>query len=560
MRARIKEDDFTVPSPDGPYAYAHRAITHGAEHPLIVRTRRDGGDETVLLDGNALPRARPISASAAPPTAPTTAPRLCLRRRWVGILTLSASATSQTGEDLADVIPATTGGAVWVDRRRARSSTSGSTTTTARPRSSATRSAPTRRTTCSSTRTRSRLLHRRRQDPVATASSSSTATTTRPRKSRLIPTPTRPTSAPRLIAQRDARRRSTRLDHSGDRFFILTNAGGAEDFKIVTAPVATPGPARTGATSCRTSRGRLILDITAYTDFLVRLERESGLPRIVIRHLADGERARRSPSTRRPIRSAWSAATSSTPTTLRFTYSSMTTPARVYDYDMATRDADAPQGAGGSVRPRSRRLRHPPHLRHRRRTARRCRSRSSTASDTPLDGSAPCLLYGYGAYGIAMPASFSHHAAVAGRPRLRLCHRPYPRRQGQGLSLVRRREAREEAQHLHRLHRRRPSTWSPKRFTSRRPHRRLGRLGRRHADRRRRQHGARSVRRPHRRGALRRRAQHHARRHAAADAAGMAGMGQPDRQRSRLTGRSPPTRPTTMSARTPIRRSWRSPA
>ena len=27
--------------------------------------------------------------------------------------------------------------------------------------------------------------------------------------------------------------------------------------------------------------------------------------------------------------------------------------------------------------------------------------------DTPLDGSAPVLLYGYGAYGIAMPAAFS---------------------------------------------------------------------------------------------------------------------------------------------------------
>ncbi len=43
--------------------------------------------------------------------------------------------------------------------------------------------------------------------------------------------------------------------------------------------------------------------------------------------------------------------------------------------------------------------------------------------------------------------------AVAGRSRLRLCHRPYPRRHGQGLSLVSARPARAQAQHLHRLHR-----------------------------------------------------------------------------------------------------------
>ncbi|MGO7917551.1 hypothetical protein ACC702_40255, partial [Rhizobium ruizarguesonis] len=27
--------------------------------------------------------------------------------------------------------------------------------------------------------------------------------------------------------------------------------------------------------------------------------------------------------------------------------------------------------------------------------------------DTPLDGSAPCLLYGYGSYGITIPAGFN---------------------------------------------------------------------------------------------------------------------------------------------------------
>ena len=83
--------------------------------------------------------------------------------------------------------------------------------------------------------------------------------------------------------------------------------------------------------------GRLILDVVAYKDFLVRLEREDGLPRIVVRRFADGEehaiafdeeayalgisRWLRIRHARR----------------LRFTYSSMTTPAQVFDYDMETR-------------------------------------------------------------------------------------------------------------------------------------------------------------------------------------------------------------------------------
>jgi oligopeptidase B len=91
---------------------------------------------------------------------------------------------------------------------------------------------------------------------------------------------------------------------------------------------------------------------------------------------------------------------------LRFTYSSMTTPARVYDYDMATRarvlrkEDEVPSGHNPSDYV-TRRLFAPAEdgelvpvsLLYRK--------------DTPLDGSAPLLLYGYGAYGITIPASFS---------------------------------------------------------------------------------------------------------------------------------------------------------
>ena len=57
MRGRIKEDDSTVPAPDGPWAYAIRYV-EGGQHPLHVREPRGGGAEQVLLDGNALAAGR----------------------------------------------------------------------------------------------------------------------------------------------------------------------------------------------------------------------------------------------------------------------------------------------------------------------------------------------------------------------------------------------------------------------------------------------------------------------------------------------------------------------
>ena len=73
--------------------------------------------------------------------------------------------------------------------------------------------------------------------------------------------------------------------------------------------------------------------------------------------------------------------------------------------------------------------------------------------DTPLDGSAPCLLYGYGAYGITIPAASAPTC-------LSLVDRGFVYAiahvrggKDKGYALVRGRQAREEGEHLPRLHR-----------------------------------------------------------------------------------------------------------
>jgi oligopeptidase B len=53
IKGRIKEDDSSVPSPDGPYLYSS-AHVKGGQYPLVKRKLRNGDDEETLFDGNVL--------------------------------------------------------------------------------------------------------------------------------------------------------------------------------------------------------------------------------------------------------------------------------------------------------------------------------------------------------------------------------------------------------------------------------------------------------------------------------------------------------------------------
>jgi oligopeptidase B len=125
------------------------------------------------------------------------------------------------------------------------------------------------------------------------------------------------------------------VDHHDGRLIILTNSEGAEDYRIVTAPVKSPS--RENWREIEPHRpGRLILDVVPFKDFLVRLEREDGLPRIVVRRF-DSREEHAIGFAEGAYSLGISVGYEHETTTLRFTYSSMTTPAQVFDYDMDAR-------------------------------------------------------------------------------------------------------------------------------------------------------------------------------------------------------------------------------
>ncbi|MBX9588118.1 MAG: S9 family peptidase [Hyphomonadaceae bacterium] len=400
MKARIKEDDSSVPAPDGPFEYFTSYVT-GGQYPRINRRPRGGGPEQILIDGNTEADGKPYWQLGAASHSPN--------HRYLAygvddkgseLFTIRVRDMT-TGEDLPDAIPDTRGAIVWA------------------------RDSATLFYVRLDDNHRPLFVHRHRlgtpveTDPlvyeekdkgfyVGVGQTQSgrfiliDAHDHQTNEVYLIDAE-EPESALRIIAQREHGHEYA-VDHRGDRLLVMTNSGGAEDFRICEAPIAAPHMASWREILAHTP-GRLILDIAAFAGHLVRLEREDGLPRIVIRRMADGaEHAIAFDEEAYAL--GMSPGYEFDTTTLRFTYSSMTTPAQVFDYDMDARTRvlrktqEVPSGHN------------PADYVTRRLLAPAADGQSVPVSvlykkGTPLDGSAPLFLYGYGAYGITIPAGFA---------------------------------------------------------------------------------------------------------------------------------------------------------
>lgn len=194
------------------------------------------------------------------------------------------------------------------------------------------------------------------------------------------------------------------LTETGNGMFIRTNQDGAVDFQIMRAPVDDPRR-ENWEPFIEHRSGTYVNGLMGFENWLVRSERENALPRIVVRNVESGEEfaiAFEEEAFSLGMSGGYEFATDE----MRFTYESPSTPRQTWDFNMATRERtlrkeqEIPSG-------------HNPEdytVRRINITARDGTPVPVTIlhrADTPIDGSAPLLLYGYGSYGYSMPASFS---------------------------------------------------------------------------------------------------------------------------------------------------------
>jgi len=398
MKGRIKEDDSSVPAADGPWEYYVRYNT-GDQHPLYCRRPRGKKDgEIILLDCNKLAEGKAYSEVSATEHSPDHALFGYAEDAQGSEVYKIYVKDLATGEVLPNPIESASANFTfspdsqwifWTNRDD-----------NGRPDKIFRRPARGGETTLVNEETDEGMFQgvgRTADDAFIVISIGNQETS----ESRIIPAAT-PTAAP-VVAEPRHVGRLYDLDHWGDRWVIRTNADDAVDFKVMEAPTASPGKANWKDLIPHTP-GRFIEGVALVKDYLGRQERADANTKIVIRDRAGAEHeiAVDEPAYALSLGGASEFDT----TVMRYGYNSPSTPTSTYDYDLKTRERtlrkvqEIPSGHNPADY-----------------VVERLNAPASDGElvpvtvlrrkDTPVDGSAPLLLYGYGSYGIPMAASFA---------------------------------------------------------------------------------------------------------------------------------------------------------
>lgn len=405
MKGRLKSDESGVPSPDGGFAYNHR-YRNGDQHGLYERvaidssTKKPIGKPQTILDAETLSKNHPAYFDLGGVAHSDDQNWLAYSVDVTGAENYEIFVKAMDGQARSTGINKSAGGLqwardnatiFWVERDENQ-----------RPYAVFSKNVH-------DTADEARLVYRE-TDPGFFVSvgetdsgnfieiNSHNHTTS---ESWIIPAD-RPQILPKCVSPRQTGREYS-LHDQGGFFYILTNANGATDFAVMRAPIENAS-FDNWENYIPHQSGTLIIGIETYENFLVRLVRENALPRIIIRDMRDGTEhdiAFDEAAYGLGLMGGYEYST----LWVRFAYSSPTTPRQTFDYNMDTRERslrqtqEVPSG-------------HDP-------SDYECERILVTARDgaeVPVtllyktgltkNASAPLLLYGYGSYGITIPASF----------------------------------------------------------------------------------------------------------------------------------------------------------
>jgi oligopeptidase B len=397
MKGRIKEDDSSVPAPDGPWEYYVR-YDLGAEHPIHARKPRSGGDEQVLIDETKLAAGKAFFQVGAASHSPDHALFAWAADDQGSEYYQIRVKDLASGEEIGAPIESAYGDFcfspdsqwifwIWRDEN-------------ARPSKVFRRPARGGEDV---------LVYEERDEGMflgvgVTSDDAYVLIHVGNQETTeiwMIPAAD-PTAAPVVTEPRRVGVKYA-LDHWTDRWVIRTNDDGAVDFKLSASEAEVPAKA-TWRDWVAHQPGRYITGFAAYAGHLVRAERVNALDRLVVMDRAGGEHIVNFDEEAYALHLEGGFDYDTTQT--RFVYQSPTTPRQWFDYDMASRERtlrktqEVPSG-------------HDPALY----VARRLQATAPDGEQVPItllmrkdvamDGAAPVLLYGYGSYGHAMEPSFS---------------------------------------------------------------------------------------------------------------------------------------------------------
>lgn len=401
MRARIKEDDSSVPYELDGYFYYTR-FEEGKEYPIYARKKGSlDAEEEIMVDANVLAEGHSFFAmtgiSVSMDTklgafAVDTVGRRVYTIRFINF---------ETGEMLPDEIPNVTGNITWA--------ADNNTIFYSRQDPQTLRSFQIFRHTLGDDPNAARLVYQEDDDTfrsfvtrtksreyISIISGSTLST-----EVRVIPAGN-PTATPRVIQPRQ-RNLEYSVDHFGDHFYIRTNHE-AQNFRLVRTPVNRTGIANWEEVIPHRD-DVFFQGVDIFSNHLVISEMSEGLTRIRIREWETGDE--HALDFGEPAYFAYTTTNLSFDTnTLRYAYTSLTTPNSTYEYDMVTRERTLLKETdvlGGFDRN--------DYVTERVFATARDGARIPVSivyrKGTQMNGKNPLLQYGYGSYGATMYPTFN---------------------------------------------------------------------------------------------------------------------------------------------------------